>query len=237
MSTTQHSGPSDFDPYAQNYDAALAQGLAASGEGRDYFAQGRIAWLAGQLRPCARPPASVLDFGCGTGATVPLLLDLLGARSVVGVEASTSTLEVARRNYGSERTRFLTLQQFEPVAEIDLAYCNGVFHHIPPQERAAALQLVFRALRPGGWFAFWENNPWNPGTRYIMRRIPFDRDAIPITPPEARQMLMQEGFEIQRTDFLFIFPRLLRGLRFLEPWLAAYPLGGQYQVLCRKPQP
>jgi hypothetical protein len=34
-----------------------------------------------------------------------------------------------------------------------------------------------------------ENNPWNPGTRYVMSRIPFDRDAIPLTPSAARHLL------------------------------------------------
>jgi hypothetical protein len=27
---------------------------------------------------------------------------------------------------------------------------------------AAAVDYVYRSLRPGGLFAFWENNPWNP---------------------------------------------------------------------------
>lgn len=50
----------------------------------------------------------------------------------------------------------------------------------------AVVDLVRRSLRPGGVFAFWEINPWNPGTRHVMSRIPFDRDAIMLTPPEAR---------------------------------------------------
>ena len=38
--------------------------------------------------------------------------------------------------------------------------------------------FVRQGLRPGGVFALWENNPWNPGTRLVMRRIPFDRNAV-----------------------------------------------------------
>jgi hypothetical protein len=38
------------------------------------------------------------------------------------------------------------------------------------------------------------------------------------------------------TDFVFIFPALLKTLRFLEPPLRKLPLGGQYHVLCRKPK-
>jgi SAM-dependent methyltransferase len=122
-----------------------------------------------------------------------------------------------------------------PSESVDLAFCNGVFHHIPPAERAGALRWIRRVLRPGGVFALWENNPWNPGTRYIMSRVPFDRDAITITPPEARAMLRQEGFELLRTDFLFVFPAFLRWLRPIERLLIAMPVGGQYLVLARKP--
>jgi hypothetical protein len=68
-----------------------------------------------------------------------------------------------------------------------------------------------------------------------MHRIPFDRGAIPLTPPEVRRLLQAGGFEILRTDFLFLFPRTLKWLRGLETLLARWPLGAQYQVLCRKP--
>jgi SAM-dependent methyltransferase len=116
-----------------------------------------------------------------------------------------------------------------------LVYCNGVFHHIPPTERAQAVNYIWRSLRPGGLFALWENNPWNPGTRYVMSRIPFDRDAITLSPPEAGSLLRRGGFHVLRTDSLFLFPKLLKCLRWIEPFLSRMPLGGQYQVLCRKP--
>jgi len=67
-----------------------------------------------------------------------------------------------------------------------------------------------------------------------MSRCPFDEDAILISPREARALLMRAGFEIVRTDFRFIFPRALRGLRKLEDLVYRLPLGAQYQVLCRK---
>ena len=93
------------------------------------------------------------------------------------------------------------------------------------------MDVIRRALKPGGLFAFWENNPWNPGTRYVMSRIPFDRDAITLTPPEAWRLLQGCGFEILRTDFLFVFPRFLGWLRRLEPRMSSLPCGAQYMVL------
>jgi SAM-dependent methyltransferase len=113
-------------------------------------------------------------------------------------------------------------------------YCNGVFHHIEPADRPCALASIHRALMPGGYFAFWENNPWNPGTRLVMHRIPFDRDAKTLSAPQARRLLHGAGFDVISTDFLFLFPRALATLRPLETRLTQLPAGAQYMVLCRK---
>lgn len=225
---------SQFDAYAEDYDTNLARGLSVTGEDKNYFAQGRLTWLADCLQQPQEQVRSVMDYGCGTGSASPFFFDLIGVEYVLGTDTSPKSLEVARQTYGSDRTQFLLFDQYQPSEQIDLAFCNGVFHHIPPHERAVAIDYVYRALRPGGLFAFWENNPWNPGTRYVMSRVAFDRDAITLAPPEARRLLRAGGFEILRTDFLFIFPRVLSWLRYLEPFFSRLPLGAQYQVLCRK---
>ena len=225
----------EFDEYADDYETALNRGISVSGENKDYFAENRIKFL-GKLLKSKMVPASprVLDFGCGTGSSTPYFLDLLSAKHVVGVDVSESSLNVARKTYDPNRSEFATLENYVPNASLDLAFCNGVFHHIPLAERRSCVQYVYRALNPGGYFAFWENNPWNPGTRYVMSRIPFDKDAITLTPPTAHKLLREGGFEIIQTNFLFIFPRALAPLRALEPFLATLPLGAQYLVLCQK---
>ena len=45
MSETFPTEAAEFDRYAAEYDAALANGLAASGEEKEYFARGRVNWL------------------------------------------------------------------------------------------------------------------------------------------------------------------------------------------------
>ncbi len=224
-----------FDEYASDYDAALARGIAISGEDRHYFARRRIEWLRSCISGGPVRLRRAMDFGCGTGSSAPFFFDILGIEHLVGTDSSPRSLEIARQAHGSERAEFLLFEQYRPEGGFDLVYCNGVFHHIPPARRPAAMNYIFQSLRPDGLFAFWENNPWNPGTRYVMRRIPFDREAITLTSLEARRLLRESGFEILHTDFLFLFPRSLRWLRWTEPLCSRLPLGAQYQVLCRRP--
>jgi SAM-dependent methyltransferase len=225
----------DFDCYADSYDRTLDEALAVSGESRQYFAETRVNWLASCLRKMRSEPSLVVDFGCGNGATSPLLLRCLAAQKVIGLDPSIRSIEAARRDFGSERIQFLPLQEYKPVGNVDLIYCNGVFHHIAPELRSSALQLLFRALRPSALFSLWENNPWNPGTVYVMARLPFDRDAIKLNSVEARRLVRSEGFSVVRTDFGFFFPRFLKVLRPIEKFASKIPFGAQYQVLCQKP--
>ena len=225
----------EFDQFADAYDSDLNRALSVSGEDKDFFARGRVSFLAGCLRELREAPQSAMDYGCGIGGTALLLRDLVGVGRVVGLDISERSLERAREECQGGAVRFQTFEQYEPAADLDLAYCNGVFHHIPVEERKAAFGYIYRSLRPGGIFAFWENNPWNPGTRYVMAKCVFDRTAITIPWTEAKRMLLEAGFEIIRTDSLYYFPRVLKSLRFMEPGLRRLPLGAQYQVLCRRP--
>jgi SAM-dependent methyltransferase len=224
-----------FDSYASDYERALHMGLRHSGEEASYFARGRVLALAGRLQEFGVQPRTVLDFGCGTGATMPLLKEVLGARRAIGVDVSSQSLAVARARNRGDRDLEFGLLSSEPIGEADCAYCNGVFHHIAPAERAQAVAYVGSALRPSGLFALCENNPWNPGARLVMRSIPFDRDAVPLSAPQARRLLEAVGFEVLTTDFLFVFPRALRMLRRFERRLKRWPVGAQYMILARRP--
>jgi SAM-dependent methyltransferase len=95
----------------------------------------------------------VLDAGCGTGRHLPGLLDR--ARSVIGVDHSERSLDVARRRVGdTDRLRLAAgdLRRL-PLAdgEVDRILCSETIGHIPTAElRAAAARELLRVLRPGG---------------------------------------------------------------------------------------
>lgn len=230
-----HEAMPEFDTYAANYDAALNRGLALSGEGKEYFADHRVRWVR-QCLPDWQEGQSCLDFGCGTGSGTPYLVEHLGLAKLTGADPSGQSIALARDEHGTGPISFISTDDLPACGTaFDIAFCNGVFHHIPLDQRAASASTVFHAVKPGGYFAFWENNPWNPIVHYMMSRVPFDADAIMLWPHEARRLLRGAGFEVLRTDFCFVFPALLASLRFMEPWLCKVPLGGQYLILCRRP--
>lgn len=225
----------EFDRWAGEYETLLKQSLAISGETKEYFAQSRIEFDRAALHRLGVAPVAVLDYGCGTGTAGPLLKEVLRPQRVLGVDVSPESLKLAGAGNAGDGIEYALVHEAPPAAAFDFAYTSGTFHHIPPADRPAAVAYVRDALRPGGAFAFWEHNPFNPGTRYSMSQCPFDCDAQTLRPAVARRLLRSAGFQVLRTDYLFIFPRSLRALRPLERSLSRVPLGAQYRVLCRRP--
>jgi SAM-dependent methyltransferase len=224
----------EFDRFAQSYDDDLNAGLSVTGEEKHFFSRERLLWLRRRLQALDVTVTTVMDFGCGPGSTTPLLREAFNSARVFGVDVSTELLEVARAGQAQSGITFLTPDAWPADLSVDLVYSSGVFHHIDPAERPGSLAFIGRVLRPGGVFALWENNPWNPGTRLVMSRIPFDRDARMLSARQAVRLLRGAGLTPLCVDHAFIFPRALKALRPLERWLAGWPLGGQYQVLARR---
>ena len=199
-----------------------------------YFARGRIRWLRRCLDELGEQPTTMLDFGSVDVGTSAEYFAHLTIRSLVGVDVSNPADGNGKAPSGDGRATFVHVADFRAAGSIDLALTHGVFLKMPPREQAAAAVLVFRSLKPGGLFAFWEHNPWNPRARFRASEK-FRTEAGPLSPPDARRLLRGVGFDIVHTTSTFFFPRGLRWCQPIEPMLALLPLGGQYMVLARKP--
>jgi SAM-dependent methyltransferase len=100
-------------------------------------------------------PGRAIDLGCGSARNAIFL-----ARSGFSVEAvdySQSAIEWARDRV-IEAGAAVSLAH-ESVFKLnlttgcyDFVYDSGCFHHIAPHRRMKYVELVVRALKPGGWF-------------------------------------------------------------------------------------
>ncbi len=226
----------NFDRYARQYDLELEKGIRLSGEGKEFFARGRLeavrAWFAAE----GLAPARALEFGCGVGTNLAALREIWPATEIVGLDVSEASLETARERHGAAGARFMTPEAFRRGGEApaDWVLCNGVLHHVPVEARPATLAFMRDLLAPGGSLTIFENNPYNPGARLVMRRIPFDRDAVMVRPSWLRARIAALGLGKPVCRYLFVFPRFLQLLRPLEPTLAGLPIGAQYGVFARR---
>lgn len=236
-----NSAATTFDSAAQTYAEQLQQGLSLSGETAAYFVRGRVRKLKElSKRYQSSQPTTILDFGCGVGNAIPKLLASFPGSQLTGVDCSIASLALAQRRFSKllrfrHRVHLVQSSQTLSTAAFDIAYSSGVFHHIDPDRRQFELDKIFNSLKTGGLFALFENNPWNPATRWVMSRIPFDRDAICLSPIETRRRLRAVGFEVLATQYLFFFPRDLIRFRPCERYLKRLPMGAQYVVLARRP--
>ncbi len=223
-----------FDSHASDYEQQCMQGLKVSGESKQFFAEGRVAFLRSWWDREGRcEPQRIVDYGCGIGDVTAILAEVFPEAQITGLDPSARCVERAAQRYATRRVGFSVLQGFDADAEepADLIHLNGVVHHVDPEDRPRLFDALAQRVSRHGVVALFENNPLNPGTRIVMARIPFDRDAAPVPAWEAHRRLRSARLRPLYTGYMFYFPRFLRVLRPLERLLVRLPLGAQYCVL------
>lgn len=93
-----------------------------------------------------KPGERILDLGCGDGALTKKLVDL--GCEVVAIDASAAQVEGARR-LGLD-AHVVSAEALPYREEFDAVFSNAVLHWIKRAD--AAIEGVYRALRPGGRF-------------------------------------------------------------------------------------
>lgn len=140
---------------AQHSDASWWDGFYADRAKPIPFFAGHPDESLPELLSVAGMPGRALDLGCGNGRNSVLLAS--EGWEVDAVDHSQEALRWAAEKAAQAGVQVRLHQQsvfdfrFDTGA-YDLVYDSGCFHHMPPHRRATYIDLVARALKPGGWF-------------------------------------------------------------------------------------
>lgn len=96
----------------------------------------------------------ILDLGCGDGTLTAQLAELVPDGSVLGIDASESMIETARKDHAGANLRF-ELQDIDAIdfeSEFDLAFSNATVHWV--KDHGKLLANVFRSLKDRGVVRF-----------------------------------------------------------------------------------
>jgi ubiquinone/menaquinone biosynthesis C-methylase UbiE len=165
---------------------------------------------------------SALDVCCGTGAGMRLLRPLC-RHKVVGIDFSSGMLQQARlkleKTQGTAKVEFVKADVLQMTfhEDFDVATCFGALGHILPSDQSKFLQLIHRALKPGGRFVLYTDYPPPPlslesvvyrsfdtvmKVRNALLKPPFIMYYLSFLMPRVAEKLKSVGFKVDiRTNF------------------------------------
>jgi SAM-dependent methyltransferase len=216
----------DFDKYTNEYNLLLQERTGFFSKDDAYFARYKVELMKSRLTQRVK---TILEYGCGIGRNISFIREAFPYADVVGTDISQASLDIARQDH--PEVSFITeSDELSDIGKFDLIFVAGVYHHIPVAKRTDVSDLLYRRLDPFGNLFVFEHNPYNPITRRIVSKCPYDDDAVLLRPKELREHLRQSGFRNPHTEYCLFVPPNLTMLTWIEPRLCWLPLGGQYFV-------
>lgn len=226
----------EFDRFADEYYAQHASNIAVSGERPEYFAEYKVMATAEIAAAAGRPVPRILDFGSGTGNSIPWFRKHFPASALTCADVSERSMAISRARFPG-REHYLRIEDEQlplPPEAVDLCFSACVFHHIEQPRHLHWLRELRRVTKPDGLLTIFEHNPWNPLTVAVVNSCPFDENARLLSARELRTALRAAGWKLAGTSYRVFFPHALAALRPLERSLRWLCLGAQYCVTARK---
>jgi SAM-dependent methyltransferase len=146
----------------------------------------------------SQPFTRTLDAGCGTGASLAWTHDLLGARTVIGIDIAREALSFCRSTSNRPVLQASILQLPFHSESFDLLLCQDVLQHLPTDgSDVRALQEMSRVLRPGGLLLVRANSRLGMWQADTDRDVDFQRYTL----PEIVSRLQAAGFIVKRETY------------------------------------
>lgn len=216
----------EFDKFAEDYDSIMDESIPDKLNEGTYFSEYKIALVAKAMQHSN--VQRILDYGCGAGRGLPYLKQYFPDAEIWGYDISPASLALAHQRMPD--SLLFTNWSEAKMDYFDLIVSANVFHHIPHNERLNAFKQCHDALTAHGRFFLFEHNPYNPVTRWIFERCPFDNDAAMLNMAEAMRLCYSADLPPVSHGYTLFFPRPFALLRRLESYIRWLPIGAQYYI-------
>lgn len=186
------------------YDANAAAFWART---RDHDVHHNIAALLRYIE--AKPPYTILDFGCGPGRDLKAFREL--GHQAIGLEGSNVFANMAREHSGCAVWEQDFLRLDLPPERFDGVFANASLFHVPPPELPRVLGELHATLKPRG--VLFSSNPHGNDSEGARDD---GRYGALHSPETWRRYMVEAGF----TELTHFFRP--EGLpRDQQPWLAS----------------
>ena len=234
---TNSMDQAEFDKFADEYHSMHAANIRISGEGPKFFAEYKIKDVVNVLmKRRLISKAKILDFGAGTGNSIPFFRKHIPSADLTCLDVSTKSLEIGKSQF-AEEAKFVQFEGDDIPFEdktFNIVFASCVFHHIDHAEHVRIFREMHRILANDGLLFIFEHNPYNPLTLHAVNTCPFDENAKLIRAPIMKRRIISAGFSNTKINYRIFFPGPLRFFRPLESAMTWLPLGAQYFLYADK---
>ena len=208
----------EFDAYTANYNEEINKALNFSGLDIDFFARVKNEYLVDILnaRLDGAGKVKLLDVGCGVANAHKQLVGRVGELS--GIDVSTASITSSAPTQSRHPLRGIRRHPrplCRPLAR--RGFCRQCVSSRPGRAAIRPGRDIRRVLRPGGLFAIFEHNPFNPVTKHVVDTCEFDKDAVLLKRRDSEALLRASGFSDIKTRYIFAVPAAGRLLRRSRP--------------------
>lgn len=231
----------EFDQYARDYFKEMSHPLRnlIDPEGH-YFIELKARILEKIVSEyfSGRRSLRLVDVGTGLGLFEKFLSPAFP--NITALDLSFEMLKVAGvlNPFQNSSSAYVQANAFQLPIEsesADLIFMSCVLHHLEADEISATLRELARICSPQGLMVFFEHNPFNLFTQWVVKTTPLDRNARMISHRQLAGKAEQAGIAIVTSEFFLYGTRAIdRTVNRCLPGLGALPVGGQFALIGKK---